>query len=80
MAVSTQSRPSDTAAQTAAGLDPRAAAGQGLTCPSVQQHKVTAPATLLPGACPDSTVIEKGTHTPMLAALLTIAKTWKQTE
>ena len=37
------------------------------------------PGTLLLGICPDKTVIQKDTCTPMfIAALSTIAKAWKQ--
>ena len=37
------------------------------------------PAISLPGTYPDKTIIPKDTCTPMLiAALLTVAKTWKQ--
>ena len=37
------------------------------------------PAILFLGIYPDKTVIQKDTHTPMvIAAWLTIAKTWKQ--
>ena len=39
------------------------------------------PAIPFLGICPDKTIIQKDTCTPMLgAALFTIAKTWKQSE
>ena len=39
------------------------------------------PAIPLLGICPDKTIIQKGTCTPMfITALFTIAKTWKQSK